>query len=67
MKLDRNTVNSIGWQELKPRTPYYFFVPKDYSLHEEYEEYGPVEYFRNMFISSWKNTLKLIKERRKQA
>ncbi len=31
---------------------------------EEYEEYGPVEYFRDMFISSWKNTLEIIKKRR---
>ena len=31
---------------------------------EEYEEYGPVMYFRDMFISAWENTLKLIKERR---
>jgi transaldolase len=31
---------------------------------DEYEEYGPVRYFRNMFISAWENTLKLIKERR---
>jgi hypothetical protein len=33
----------------------------------EYEEYGPVRYFRDMFISAWENTLKLINERRKQA
>jgi hypothetical protein len=31
---------------------------------DQYEEYGPVEYFRDMFISAWENTLKLIKERR---
>lgn len=31
---------------------------------EEYEDYGPVMYFRNSFISAWKNTLTLIKERR---
>jgi transaldolase len=31
---------------------------------EEYETYGPVVYFRDMFISSWKNALNLIKERR---
>jgi len=31
---------------------------------EEYEEYGPVEYFRDMFVSAWENTLELIKERR---
>lgn len=31
---------------------------------DEYEEYGPVEYFRNMFINAWENTLDLIKQRR---
>lgn len=31
---------------------------------DEYEEYGPVRYFRDMFISAWQNTLKLIAERR---
>ena len=30
----------------------------------EYEEYGPVRYFRNSFISAWENTLKLIKAKR---
>jgi transaldolase len=31
---------------------------------DEYEEYGPVDYFRNSFITAWKNVLELIKERR---
>ena len=31
---------------------------------DEYEEYGPVEYFRNMFVSAWENTLELIKQQR---
>jgi transaldolase len=31
---------------------------------DEFEEYGPVEYFRDMFVSAWKNTLELIKQRR---
>ena len=31
---------------------------------EEYEEFGPVMHFRNMFIKSWKSTLNLIKEMR---
>ncbi|MBE0536289.1 MAG: hypothetical protein IH624_11525 [Phycisphaerae bacterium] len=31
---------------------------------KDYETYGPVEYFRDMFITSWENALKLIKERR---
>ena len=30
----------------------------------EYEEYGPVEYFRDMFVSAWKNVLGIVKERR---
>ena len=31
---------------------------------DEYEEYGPVEYFRSMFISSWKKALEKIAEER---
>ena len=31
---------------------------------EDYEEYGPVEYFRDMFIRAWENSLELIKQRR---
>jgi transaldolase len=30
----------------------------------EYEEYGPVRYFRDMFINAWKNTLRLIRDHR---
>ena len=28
---------------------------------EEYEEYGPVEYFRHMFINAWENSIEVIK------
>ena len=38
-ELDRNNVNSIGWQELKPQEPYYFFVPKDFTFQNEYEKF----------------------------
>ncbi|HSV99004.1 MAG TPA: hypothetical protein VLI39_02460, partial [Sedimentisphaerales bacterium] len=31
---------------------------------DEYEEYGPVRYFRGMFVSAWENTLDLIAKRR---
>ncbi len=34
---------------------------------EEYEEYGPVEYFRHMFIDAWENALEVIKNERKEA
>jgi transaldolase len=31
---------------------------------EEYEHFGPVQLFRSSFVSSWKRTLDIIKERR---
>lgn len=33
---------------------------------EEYESYGPVEYFRDMFVSAWKNCVAFAAERRKK-
>jgi len=30
-------IASTNWQELTPATPYFFFVPKDFSLKDEYE------------------------------
>ena len=33
---------------------------------EEYEEYGAVEYFRGMFVDSWKHALSKIAEERKK-
>ncbi len=40
--LRRNDVTSTEWQELEPREPYYFFVPKDFALQEEYEKFWKV-------------------------
>ena len=34
--LDRNTIRTVKWQELKPKSPYHFFVPKDKQLFQEY-------------------------------
>lgn len=34
---------------------------------DEFEEYGPVEYFRHMFISSWNKVLARIREERARA
>jgi transaldolase len=31
---------------------------------EEYESFGPVEYFRSMFVSAWESTLKAVQQRR---
>lgn len=36
--LFESDVESTGWQELTPTAPYFFFVPKDFSLANEYEQ-----------------------------
>ena len=40
--LFENDVESTDWQELEPREPYYFFVPKDFALQEEYDKFWKV-------------------------
>ena len=35
--LNEATQSSIQWTELTPTEPYYFFVPKDFSVQDEYE------------------------------
>ncbi len=37
-----NDVKTTKWQKLKPDAPYYFFVPKDFALQEEYEKFWKV-------------------------
>jgi predicted helicase len=36
--LDETCLNDIGYTELNPKSPMYFFVPKDFSLQEEYDK-----------------------------
>jgi len=31
-------VSTTSWQELQPQTPFYFFIPQDTNLLEEYEQ-----------------------------
>jgi predicted helicase len=40
--LRENDVTSTEWQELKTIEPYYFFVPKDFALQEEYDKFWKV-------------------------
>jgi transaldolase len=63
-----NPVQEHVLDELLTKVPGFrqAYMEDGLTVHE-YEEYGPVRYFRDMFISSWKNALKLIKERRKAA
>ncbi|MEW6067495.1 MAG: type ISP restriction/modification enzyme [Nitrospirota bacterium] len=41
--LESNDVTTLDWQELTPAEPYYFFVPKDFSLREEYERFWSIK------------------------
>jgi predicted helicase len=38
----RNDIETTEWEELKPNSPYYFFVQRDVSYQEEYEKYWKV-------------------------
>ena len=37
--LDRNTLFSTEWQDLNPTSPSYMFIPVDFSLQKEYEQF----------------------------
>ena len=37
--LDRHTIENVKWREIKPISPFYFFVPKDTALEEEYNKF----------------------------
>ncbi len=36
--LNQHNLSDVPWEELNPQEPQMFFVPKDFSLHEEYEK-----------------------------
>ena len=36
--LNDASISSISWNKLSPQKPYYFFVPKDFSVQDEYEK-----------------------------
>ena len=36
--LDTATIDSVGYEEISPKAPMYFFVPKDFGLEEEYNK-----------------------------
>ncbi len=40
--LNKNDINTIDFEELKPSNPYYFFTPKNFSVYEEYMNGIPV-------------------------
>jgi predicted helicase len=38
----RNDIETTVWEELKPKSPFYFFVPREESHWDEYEKYWKV-------------------------
>ena len=40
--LDRYTIDNVEWQGVKPILPYYFFIPKDTALEEEYNKFWKI-------------------------
>ena len=40
--LGKNDIKSTQWEKLKPLEPYYFFIPKDFALQAEYENFWKV-------------------------
>jgi predicted helicase len=36
--LDKNEINTVGWQQLEIKSPNYFFIPKDYEVKEKYSK-----------------------------
>ncbi len=63
-----NPVQDCVLEQLLEKVPPFrqAYLEKGLAPHE-YEHFGPVMYFRNMFITAWKNVLNLVAERRKAA
>jgi len=37
--LEENNIKTVDWEEIKPKTPNYFFVKKDFSLQSQYDKF----------------------------
>ena len=42
---------TVEWKELEPKEPYYFFVPKDLSLEEEYSKFPKLDEIFEVYSS----------------
>ncbi len=40
--LEKQEVKTTNWEELKPSSPFYMFIPQDMTLRSEYEQYWKV-------------------------
>ncbi len=49
--LDHHDVQNTEWNEINPTSPYYFFVPKDFALEEEYNRGWAIPQIFSKFAS----------------
>jgi len=54
--LNNDVRTTKNWKELKPVAPYYFFVPKDFALQEEYDKFWKVTDIFKMWSSGVKTS-----------
>jgi predicted helicase len=52
LALFQSGIDTTDWQELTPTAPYFFFVPKDFSLQDEYEKAWPIVDYCQIFQSA---------------
>ncbi|NJE09231.1 N-6 DNA methylase [Thermococcus sp. M39] len=47
--LETNTVRTIRWKQIHPKEPYFFFVPTDLSLEDEYNKFPKLDEIFNVY------------------
>ncbi len=52
--LVENDIKTTEWKELEPIEPYFFFVPKDFSLEERYKRFWGIPEIFNLYSSGVK-------------
>ncbi len=51
--LNNSNLSTIPWNILSPVKPYYFFVPKDFSLQDEYDKGFKVDNLMKIYVSGF--------------
>lgn len=60
-----NPVQAVVTDTLLEKLPQFRQAFMENGLHtDEFEEYGPVEFFRQMFVSAWMNAVEMVKSLR---
>lgn len=52
--LQTHNLNDVEWQQLTPQAPSFFFVPKDFSLQQEYEQGFKIDELMKVNVSGIK-------------